>query len=101
MSALPRLHKPEDIAAALSCSEWWVKERARRREIPFVLVGGSYRFTDEHLTEIIAIFEQRPGQPQGSASSAGRRRSQLRQQSTSDTVVPLRARQPRRRPKAG
>lgn len=101
MSALPRLHKPEDIAAALGCSAWWVRERARRREIPFVMVSKQYRFTDQHLTEIIAIFEQRPDQPQGSVSSAGRRRSQPRRQSTSDTVVPLRARQPRRRPKAG
>lgn len=91
---LPRLRKPEDIAAALGCSAWWVKERARRREIPFVKVGGAYRFTDEHLTEIIALFEQRPGEPSQSRASTPRRRAQSQ---PSEQVVQLKARASRRR----
>jgi hypothetical protein len=97
--ALPRLHNAEAIAAALGCSARWVKDRARLRQIPFVLVGGSYRFTDQHLTEIIAIFEKRPDQPRGQAVSSNRRR--LQPQQVSETVVPLRARPPQRARKTG
>lgn len=57
---LPRLYTPADIAAALRCSEWWVKEQARRRRIPFTRAGGAYRFTAAHLDEIVAQFEERP-----------------------------------------
>ena len=91
---LPRLRKPEDIAEALGCSAWWVREKARRREIPFVKVGGAYRFTDDHLTEIIALFEQRPGEPSSSRASTPRRRAQT---PPSEVVVRLQARAPRRR----
>lgn len=92
---LPPLHKPEAIAAVLGCSSWWVKERARRREIPFVLVGKAYRFTEDHLAEIIGIFEQRPDQGQGrNTASTGRRRQP---QQPTETVVRLQARPPRRK----
>ncbi|MEV8513450.1 hypothetical protein [Dactylosporangium sp. NPDC051484] len=37
-----------------------MKEQARKRRIPFAWIGGSYRFTDEHLAEIIRLFEVRP-----------------------------------------
>ncbi|MEU3186508.1 helix-turn-helix domain-containing protein [Streptomyces sp. NPDC006923] len=58
--APPRLYRPEDIAAVLGCSAWWVKDRARRRLIPFTRVGRTYRFTAEHLAEIIRLHEERP-----------------------------------------
>jgi len=48
------------VARILGCSEWWVKEQARRRRIPYCWIGGSYRFTNEHMTEIARIFEVRP-----------------------------------------
>jgi hypothetical protein len=54
------LYRPADIAKVLGCSEWWIREQARRRRIPFSWIGGSYRFTDDHLTEIIRLFEVRP-----------------------------------------
>ena len=54
------LHSAADIAAALGCSEWWVKEQARHRRIPFAWIAGSYRFTDDHLAEIIRQREVRP-----------------------------------------
>lgn len=56
----PELLKPRDVAKALGCSEWWVKEQARKGRIPFSWIGGSYRFTHEHLQEIIRVFEHRP-----------------------------------------
>jgi len=97
---LPRLHTAKEIAAALRVSESWVKERARLREIPFTLVGGSYRFTAAHLVEIVTIFEKRPEPTRGQVVAASRRRAQPRSL-PADAVVPLRARQPQRRPKAG
>jgi hypothetical protein len=53
-------HRAADVARRLRCSEWWVKEQARRRRIPYCRIGGSYRFTDEHVAEIARIFEVRP-----------------------------------------
>ncbi|MFC4515391.1 helix-turn-helix domain-containing protein [Streptomyces ehimensis] len=58
--ALPHLYRPAEVAEALGCSEWWVKEQARRRRIPFTRVGGSYRFTAAHFVELVAVFEERP-----------------------------------------
>jgi hypothetical protein len=55
---IPRFYLPCDVAKILKCSEWWVKEQARRRRISFCWIGGSYRFTPEHLTEIARIFER-------------------------------------------
>jgi len=60
---VPVLYRPAQIADVLGCSEWWVKEQARRRRIPFTRFGGSYRFTADHLAGIIRIFEERPLAP--------------------------------------
>ncbi|MDH2388160.1 DNA-binding protein [Streptomyces sp. HNM0663] len=57
---LPYLFRPAEIAEALGCSEWWLKEQARRRRIPFTRLGGAYRFTAEHASEIVRLFEERP-----------------------------------------
>ncbi|WUH92659.1 helix-turn-helix domain-containing protein [Streptomyces sp. NBC_00433] len=57
---VPRLYRPEEIADVLGCSAWWVQDRARRRLIPFTRVGRAYRFTAEHLAEIIRLNEERP-----------------------------------------
>jgi len=90
--ALPRLLSPREVAGVLGCSQWWVKEQARRRRIPFVMAGGAYRFTRDHLTEIITTFEQRPDQAQVPATP--RRRAEPPPPPV--PVVPLRARRPRR-----
>ncbi|MFE4211535.1 DNA-binding protein [Streptomyces sp. NPDC056844] len=61
--ALPRLYTAWEVAEALGCSVWWVKERARRRLIPFTYVGGAYRFTAEHVGEIVRVHEEIPSRP--------------------------------------
>jgi excisionase family DNA binding protein len=55
-----RLFSAREAACVLRCSEWWLKEQARRRRIPFLMLGGSYRFTASHLSEILAASEVRP-----------------------------------------
>jgi excisionase family DNA binding protein len=59
---VPRLFCPEEIADVLGCSAWWVQDRARRRLIPFTRVGRAYRFTADHLAEIIRLNEEHPAQ---------------------------------------
>ncbi|WP_445075728.1 helix-turn-helix domain-containing protein [[Kitasatospora] papulosa] len=97
-AALPRLYGPEKVAAVLGCSAWWVKDRARRRLIPFTRVGRAYRFSDDHLAEIIRMHEERPVRtPQRPGTPAPPRKPRARQQP--DTTVPtvrLKARPPRR-----
>lgn len=66
----PRLYRPEEIADTLGCSAWWVKDRARRRLIPHTRVGRAYRFTLEHLAEIIRLYEERPAKPAQAAAGA-------------------------------
>ena len=97
--AEPALHRPHEVARTLGCSEWWVKERARRREIPFSWIGGSYRFTDEHVTEIIRIFEVRPtttGPHPGTPPSAVRAPRRRPKTPPAAPAVVLRARPPAR-----
>jgi len=92
---LLHLYSPTEIAKALGCSEWWVKEQARGRRIPFAWIGGSYRFTGEHLAEIIRIYEMRPttgGQVEIEATSSPRPRVAR----TAEPAVRLKARQPKR-----
>ncbi|WMX46334.1 DNA-binding protein [Streptomyces roseicoloratus] len=70
-SVLPRLHTAKEVAEALGCSVWWVKERARRRLVPFTYVGGAYRFTAEHVAEIVRLHEEFPARaPQRPAPPA-------------------------------
>jgi hypothetical protein len=100
---LPRgecLHSPLEVARVLQCSEWWVKEQARKRRIPFAWIGGSYRFTAEHVNEIIRLCEVRPGDgaPQVPALAAADRRDSV---SASESSARLRERAPRRAVRSG
>jgi hypothetical protein len=79
----------------LRCSEWWVKEQARRRRIPFCWIGGSYLFTDEHIAAIVSLFEVRPTEqsgPVGLVSRSAQRSGAV----DADAPGRLRARVPRR-----
>ncbi|MGW5178231.1 helix-turn-helix domain-containing protein [Streptomyces sp. NPDC004082] len=91
---LPRLYSAADVARALGCSEWWVKEQARRGRIPFTKVGGSYRFTAEHFAEIPHIFESRP--TEGHASTPATQAPRRRASTTAAPATSLKARTPRR-----
>ncbi|MEV6494463.1 helix-turn-helix domain-containing protein [Actinoplanes sp. NPDC051633] len=67
-------YRAAEVAQMLRCSEWWVKEQARQRRIPFCWIGGSYLFTDEHITAIVHLFEVQPMEGCASPPSTGRTR---------------------------
>ncbi|MFF4650916.1 helix-turn-helix domain-containing protein [Streptomyces sp. NPDC001380] len=91
------LYRPAQVAEILGCSEWWVKEQARRRRIPFSRIGGGYRFTADHLAEIIRIFEERPAAAAGHGGDVlPGTRSPQRAPRSAAPVVRLTARPPRR-----
>jgi hypothetical protein len=87
-------YRPAEVAAMLRCSEWWIKEQARRRRIPFSWIGGSYLFTEDHVTEIVRLFEVRPDPAVDGALRREVRR--LAAATEGEPVVQLRARTPRR-----
>ena len=90
-------YRPAEVAKLLRCSEWWVKEQARRRRIPFAWIGGSYLFTEEHIAEIVKCFEVRPNGSDMALMTAPLRRAP-RADSGLDVEAPatLRSRPPRR-----
>ncbi|GIH19169.1 helix-turn-helix domain-containing protein [Rugosimonospora africana] len=92
--AHPAFHRAADVAEILHCSEWWVKQQARQRRIPFCWIGGSYRFTDEHVTQIARLFEVPATDP--ATPAAPRRESRPPADADGAPVVQLVARQPRR-----
>ena len=87
-------YRPAEVARMLRCSEWWVKEQARHRRIPFCWIGGSYLFTEAHVAEIVRLFEVQPVEAAASAPSAGRARREAA--STRPRAAVLVARVPRR-----
>ncbi len=76
------LHSAADVARMLGCSEWWVKEQARKRRIPYSFIGGSYRFTDGHVAEIVRLFEVRPADGSESVAIPRQRSAQRANETT-------------------
>jgi excisionase family DNA binding protein len=54
----PAVYTAAEAAAILKVTASWLREMARRREIPYTMPGGSYHFTDAHLEEIVRLFER-------------------------------------------
>jgi hypothetical protein len=94
--AATTFYRPAEVAAMLRCSQWWVKEQARRRRIPFCWIGGGYRFTAEHVTEIARLCEVRPSVPAAPPTDSKRPVPRPRVDTESEPTVRLRARVPRR-----
>src|SRR3954453_17579210 len=88
-------YRAAEVARMLRCSEWWVKEQARRRRIPFCWIGGSYLFTVEHVAAIVRLFEVHPVGDADRIDVASERPACGRARDVA--AVRLRARPPRRR----
>jgi excisionase family DNA binding protein len=54
------VHTLDEAAAILRVKPSWLERQAAARRIPFTMLGGSYRFTVDHLVAIIRQFEYRP-----------------------------------------
>src|SRR5215469_13067300 len=61
-SGTPAVHTLAEAAAILRVKESWLERQAAARKIPFTMLGGAYRFTAEHLTAIVRIYEKTPDQ---------------------------------------
>lgn len=89
-----------EAAVRLGCTGSWLEGMARKRKIPFTRLSGSLHFTDEHLAEIIRIFEVRPLEPVPPRPAAPARAAGtwvLPEPAPGREPVTLRARPPRRR----
>jgi excisionase family DNA binding protein len=56
------LYTSGEAAAILRVRQSWLERQAATRKIPFAMLGGSYRFTTEHLAQIVRIFEAEPSE---------------------------------------
>ena len=54
------VHTLDEAAAILRVKPSWLERQAAARRIPFTMLGGSYRFTAEHLAAIVRQYEQQP-----------------------------------------
>lgn len=90
----PLVHRPAEAAELLGCTEWWLRDKARRREIPFTTVGGAYGFTRAHLDRIVELFEV---DIEPKATTGPVRRKPAAAPAPQSGVVQLQARPPKRR----
>jgi excisionase family DNA binding protein len=50
----------DQAAEKLRVKPSWLERQASQRKIPFTMLGGSYHFTESHLSEIVRMFEVSP-----------------------------------------
>lgn len=89
---MPHYYRASEVAEMLRCSEWWVKEQARNRRIPYSWIGGSYLFTAEHVAQIVRLFEVQPT----TAEPVPQRTVKRPEPASEESAGRLRARPPRR-----
>jgi excisionase family DNA binding protein len=54
------MHTAEEAAKLLKVKQSWLERQAAARKVPFSMLGGSYRFSDSHLAEIVRMNEVKP-----------------------------------------
>lgn len=60
MNAVLTVYTPEEAAEVLRVAPGWLEQQAAARRVPFTMLGDCYRFTDDHLAQIVRIFESAP-----------------------------------------
>lgn len=83
----PLLFTAEEAARLLRVKVTWLQRQAARRQIPFVKLAGTYRFTAEQLAAIVRANEVKP-----TADGPSRPRAVRRTSPRNTSVTPLRAR---------
>jgi excisionase family DNA binding protein len=78
----PTLYTAAEAAEILRVKQSWLERQAAARKIPFTLLGGTYRFTANHLAAIVQMYEELP------SASGSARGSRLRTQRTRKPVQP-------------
>ena len=98
----PKVYTLSEAAQMLRVRESWLERQAAARRIPFTMLGGSYRFTGEHLIQIVRMHEITPApeDPQPALEQHSRPRKTRAKPTLEREVVPLRARS-RRGPRGG
>jgi excisionase family DNA binding protein len=56
----PNVYTVPEAAQVLRVRESWLEREAAARRIPFTMLAGSYRFTGDHLIQILRMHEIRP-----------------------------------------
>ncbi|MEQ4209902.1 helix-turn-helix domain-containing protein [Actinopolymorpha sp. B9G3] len=92
MDAVPTLYTAEEAAKVLRVSQSWLERQAAARRIPFTLLGGCYRFTAEHLAQIVRIFESSPCSESSPTPSPSSRPRRVTPTGTTTGTAPLRPR---------
>lgn len=54
------MHTAEEAATLLKVKQSWLERQAAARKVPFTMLGGSYRFSDRHIAEIVRMNEVTP-----------------------------------------
>lgn len=57
---MPQLINKHQLAELLTLKVSWIESKCRTRKIPHLLIAGQYRFTEQHVAEILAMHERRP-----------------------------------------
>jgi excisionase family DNA binding protein len=89
------MHTAEEAARLLKVKQSWLERQAAARKIPFSMLGGSYRFSDWHIAEIVRMNEIMPtSETNGARRPARPRRNRRGAGGTETGVAPLRPRPP-------
>ena len=70
----PKIYTLPEAAQLLRVRESWLERQAAARRIPFTTLGGSYRFTGDHLIQIVRMHESTPAAEASPPGPADRRR---------------------------
>jgi excisionase family DNA binding protein len=58
----PNVYTVAEAARLLRVRESWLEREAAARRIPFTMLAGSYRFTSDHLIQIVRMHEIKPAE---------------------------------------
>jgi len=92
------MHTAEEAARLLKVKQSWLERQAAARKVPFSMLGGSYRFSDRHLAEIVRMNEVSPAPDTGDGARSTRpRRIRRRTPDTSEAAAGFERLRPRPR----